>query len=229
VPRLVLLEMAFMKYSTIFFDFGDTLNHPHPTEHWAIYHWVPDLIKKLYAYSYRLGIISNTSRYQDGWWVRNKLAEHGILQYFEMVISSATYGVHKPDLPIFEKALRFMEVDPYKCVMVGDNMKCDGGAQYFGVKYLYVKPQSNWSQSLLTLLNDEFPKNRKLNNLSECSIHGDTLVSRARHFSEVVEAGDLIVAKGVQYEVLEVNPRYTKDDLMDKDHYIQIKIKEHNG
>jgi HAD superfamily hydrolase (TIGR01662 family) len=218
-----------MRYNTIFFDFGDTLNHPHPTEHWAIYHWVPDLMKKLYASSYRLGIISNTSRYQDGWWVRNKLAEHGILQYFEMVISSATYGVHKPDMPIFQKALDFMEVDPRSCLMVGDNIKCDGGSQLFGMTYLYVKPQSNWSESLLAILADQFPKHRKLNNLSECNVVEDKLIARARHFSDVVEKGDLIVAKGKEYEVVDVSPRYTTDDLLNRDHYIQLKIKEING
>lgn len=185
-----------MKYNTVLFDFGDTLNEHHPTKHFAIYPWVPDLIKKLYSSSYRLGIISNTCRYQDGWWVRNNLAEHGILQYFEMIISSAIYGVHKPDIPIFEKAIRFMEIDPVKCVMVGDNVNCDGGCQFFGITYLYVQPKSNWSQTLLYLLNDRFPKNRKLNNLSECNVHDDKLVSRVRHFNEVVEKGDLIVGKG---------------------------------
>lgn len=214
-----------MKYNTVLFDFGDTLNHPHPVKHWALYEWVPPLIKKLYWGSYRLGIISNTSRYQDGWWVRNNLAENNLLHFFEMVISSATYGVHKPDMPIFEKAIKFMEINPQKTVMVGDNLKCDGGCQYFGITYLPVKPQSDWSKSLWDLLGDSFPNHRKLNNLVECNVQDDTLVARVRHFSEVVEVGDLIVAKGREYEVLEVSPRYTKEDFMDRDHYIQLKVK----
>ncbi len=88
-----------------------------------------------------------------------------------------------------------------------------------------MKPQSDWSQSLLSLLNDDFPTTRKLNNLVECNIHGDKLVSSVRHFSEVVEPGNLIIAKGQQYQVLEVNPQYTRDDLMGGNNYIELKIK----
>lgn len=125
-------------------------------------------------------------------------------------------------------AIRFMEIDPIKCVMVGDNVKCDGGCQFFGITYLYVQPKSNWSQTLIYLLNDRCPKNRKLNNLSECNVHDDKLFSRVRHFSEVVEKGDLIVGKGKEYEVLEVNPKFDTEDLMHKDHCIQSKIKDYS-
>ncbi len=218
-----------MKYNTIFFDFGDTLNHPDPIEHWAVYKWVPSLINKLYYASYKLGIISNTSRYQDGWWVRNKLAENNILHQFEMVISSATYGIHKPNMDIFKKALRFMDVDPRNAVMVGDSEHCDGGCRYFDIKYLKVIPQADWSQSLLDLLQDKFPSNRKMVNLCECHLDRDKIITKVRHLSAVVVAGDSIVAKGKEYRVLEVSPNFTIDDWMHKDHFIHFTVEEIHG
>lgn len=214
-----------MKYNTIFFDFGDTLNRPDPVKHWVVYDWVPDLIIKLYVFSYRLGIISNTSRYQDACWFRKTLADKGILQFFEMIIFSANYGVHKPSVDIFNKAIDFMGVDPSRCVMVGDNVKCDGASQYLGMTYLPIKPQTNWSQDLLDLLADSMPKTRKLSILKECNVFGDNIVASVRHFSEVINVNDFIVAKGIEYQVLDVQPTFTKNDYMTKDHYIHLKVR----
>lgn len=214
-----------MKYNTILFDFGDTLNYPHPTSHSEIYPWIPDLIKKLYNASYRLGIISNTSRYQDAWWIRNKLAEYNILQYFEMIISSAINGVHKPDMPIFQKAIDFMQFDPKKAIMVGDNERCDGACRMFEMTYLKVKEQTDWSKSLLDLLDDRFPKTRKISNLCECNIQNDKIICYVRHLSDVIRPGDSIVAKGREYRVLGVSPEYSHDDFLRKDFFVEFNVK----
>jgi FMN phosphatase YigB (HAD superfamily) len=185
-----------MKYNTVLFDWGDTLCQPHPTLHWDMYPWAVDMIKKLYHASYRLGIISNTHRYQDGAWIRTNLANKGVLQYFEAIISSATYGVHKPDMAIFKKMIDFLQVDPIRCVMVGDAPQADGGCQYFKMKYLKVEPKTKWDQSLYDLLGDSFPSHRKLTYLSEFVIVGECLVTKVRHMSEAVSVGDTLLAGG---------------------------------
>jgi FMN phosphatase YigB (HAD superfamily) len=215
-----------MKYNTILFDFGDTLNFPHPTEHWKVYDWVLHLIKKLYNSSYRLGIISNTSRYQDGFWVRNKLAEHNILQYFEMVISSATYAVHKPDMRIFQKAIDFMQLDPTKCIMVGDSEHCDGGCRYFQMTYLKVMPSTNWEQNLMDLLQDSLPKTRKLTHVSEFRLQNNVLITKVKHLSEVLEVGDSLMAGGIEYKVLDVPKKYIRDDIFNKDYFIEFNVEK---
>lgn len=218
-----------MRYNTILFDFGDTLNTPHPTQHWALYDWVPSLITRLYYASYRLGIISNTSRYQDGWWVRNKLAENNILQHFEMIISSATYGVHKPDPAIFKKAIDFMQIDPKRTVMVGDSERCDGGACFYEMKYFRVKEQSDWSKGFLDFIHDDLTKTRKTSNLIECNIQNDKIICYVRHLSDIVSAGDVIVAKGREYKVLEVSREQEKDDFLNKHYFVEFKVKEIHG
>lgn len=218
-----------MKYNTILFDFGDTLTYPDPIRSWQIYNWVPDLINKLYNASYKLGIISNTHRYQDGWWVRNKLAEYNILHNFEMVISSAIYGVHKPDYAIFQKAIDFMELDPTKCIMIGDSVSCDGASRYFRMTYLPVQRNTVWKSDLITLLDDTFPKTRRLSNISEYKLYGDKLITRTRHLSEVLNTGDTVLVGGFEYEIVESNLSYTKDDILkDDNNFIEFTVRKIN-
>ena len=218
-----------MKYNTILFDFGDTLTYPDPVKSWQIYNWVPDLIKKLYNGSYKLGIISNTHRYQDGWWVRNKLAEFGILHNFEMVISSATYGIHKPDYAIFQKAIDFMELDPTRCIMVGDSVHCDGACRYFRMTYLPVQRNTIWKPELMALLNDTFPETRRLSSISEYKLYGDKLITRTRHLSEVLKSGDTVLVGGIEYAILDSNSFYTKEDILkDDSNFIEFTVRRVN-
>lgn len=214
-----------MKYSTILFDFGDTLTYPHPTLHWQIYDWIPHMIMRLHNHCYRLGIISNTHRFQDGYWVRNKLAEHNILQYFEMIITSANYGIHKPDMRIFEKAVDFMQLDCTKTIMVGDAERADGACQYFGIHYLRVKPQTDWHRSLYELLGDDFPTSRKLTNLAEYRLSGNKLVTTLKHMSEVMAIGDSLIAGHTEYTITSMSRTYERDDIFNKDDFIEFEVK----
>lgn len=215
-----------MKYNTVIFDWGDTLCQPHPTLHWDVYPWVVDMIKKLYNGSYRLAIISNTHRYQDSGWIRTNLANKGVLQHFEAIIGSANYGIHKPDIRIFDQMVNFLQVDPTKCVMVGDSKHCDGGSQYLKMTYLYVEPKTNWMQSLYDLLDDPMPSTRKLSHLAEFKLVGDNLVTKLRHMSEEVKVGESLLAGGTEYEILSVSRPFTKKEILDaKDQFIEFKVK----
>jgi hypothetical protein len=226
-----------MKYSSIFFDWGDTLSPLNSANVPILSTWVGPMIKSLYARSYRLAIISNTHRYQDGQWIRNELAKHGLLQYFEVVVSSATYAVHKPTLKIFEKALKFMQVDPRKVVMVGDSEHCDGAGQY--PRHDVSKscaPGENWHNRLMSALADN--STRKLTPIYEYTIlsdgvayseewvaNGDPLRVKVRHLSEPLEVGDRFLLNETEFQVVRIPRQMTKQEILKaKDEIVEFGV-----
>ena len=70
--------------------------------------------------SYKIGIIANQSL-----GTRERLEQHGILQYIDLVIASAEEGVAKPDKRIFEIALERSNCKPENAVMIGDRIDND--------------------------------------------------------------------------------------------------------
>jgi FMN phosphatase YigB (HAD superfamily) len=197
-----------MKYSAILFDWGDTLA-PVRNGIPSIMDWVPDMIQDLYRASYRLGIISNTHRYQDGWWIRNELAKRDVLQYFEVVIASATYGHHKPSMKIFHQAVDFLEVPSVRAIMVGDSERCDGGSQALRMDFFHVPEARDWSKELYKVLGETFPKNRKLTPVVEFETvslpdeNGNYGISlKLRHLSEPLNDGDRFMLDGKEHEVV---------------------------
>lgn len=69
---------------------------------------------------YKIGIIANQSL-----GTKERLEKHKILQYIDLVISSAEEGVAKPDRRIFEIALERSQCKPSNAVMVGDRVDND--------------------------------------------------------------------------------------------------------
>jgi putative hydrolase of the HAD superfamily len=71
--------------------------------------------------------------------IERELERQGIAKHFEFVISSADYGIRKPDALIFEAALRRMGVSAGRSWFIGDNIGYDiiGGqrAGLFPVAY----------------------------------------------------------------------------------------------
>jgi HAD superfamily hydrolase (TIGR01509 family) len=65
----------------------------------------------------RMGVISN-SRSEAS--IRDKMRQTGILDFFEVVLSSGTEGVEKPDPEIFRRGLRRSGVPPSEAFYVGD-------------------------------------------------------------------------------------------------------------
>lgn len=55
---------------------------------------------ELLSSKYKIGIIANQSL-----GTKERLEQHGVLQYFDLVVASAEEGVAKPDKRIFEIAL----------------------------------------------------------------------------------------------------------------------------
>lgn len=214
-----------MKYSSVLFDWGDTLAPLNKSGVPVFHVWAAHLIQNLYFNAYRIGIVSNTHRYQDSWWIRNELARRDLLQYFEVVVASANYVMHKPDPAIFRKAIEFMQVSPEKTVMVGDSTRCDGGCKDLGIEFLKVEPDENWSYKLYGLLNDDFDKKRKLSNLFDFKLKDGLVTTKLRHLSESLVAGDRILLDQEEYKVEQCS-NFSKDQILKaKDEYIQFKVK----
>jgi len=80
---------------------------------------VLDAVKNL-SEKYSLGIIAN----QIGE-VREALKEHGILEYFEVIVLSGEEEVSKPDPAIFRLALERARCEASEAVMIGDRWDTD--------------------------------------------------------------------------------------------------------
>lgn len=84
---------------------------------------VPDMLDDLARRSIRRAVISNSSFTADT--IRRTLADLGVADRLEVVISSADYGVRKPHPVIFEAALARMSLAPHEAWFAGDNVEYD--------------------------------------------------------------------------------------------------------
>lgn len=83
---------------------------------------VPAMLEALRARGIRLAVISNiTSRGA----VPYSLAEYGLAQYFDAIITSAEFGWRKPNPRIFLQATRLLGLPPEACAYTGDTVSRD--------------------------------------------------------------------------------------------------------
>lgn len=84
---------------------------------------------------YKIGIIANQALGTE-----ERLRNHGILKYINLVVASAEEGVSKPDKRIFEIALSRAICKPQHAVMVGDRIDNDIiPAKALGMKTIWIK------------------------------------------------------------------------------------------
>ncbi len=87
------------------------------------------------AKRYRLGIIANQAAGTE-----ERLRNWGLLDYFEVVCSSAELGVSKPDPHIFEIALKKAGAAPERCFMIGDRLDNDiAPAKKLGMGTVWIR------------------------------------------------------------------------------------------
>ena len=105
---------------------------------------VREALSALLAAGVRLGVVSNAEGTCEA-----RLAELAICQVgagpgapVEIVIDSHVVGVEKPDPAIFGFALRAMDLDPARCLYVGDSVRFDvAGARAAGLRPVLVTPE----------------------------------------------------------------------------------------
>ena len=103
-----------------------------------------EALHALLAAGVRLGVVSNAEGTCEA-----RLAELAVCQVgpgpgapVEIVIDSHWVGVEKPDPAIFGFALRAMELDPARCLYVGDSVRFDvAGARAAGLSPVLVTPE----------------------------------------------------------------------------------------
>lgn len=71
--------------------------------------------------SYKLHIITNGFTEVQN----KKIINSKINKYFHSIIDSETVGVKKPNIKIFDYALKISDSKPINCLMIGDNLEAD--------------------------------------------------------------------------------------------------------
>ena len=139
------------------FNFSTMVPYHHELE--TMYEEAPQVLEAL-SQKYELGVIANQL---DG--LRERLESFGILKYFKYVISSWDVQVMKPDIRIFEYALKLANCKPQDAVMIGDRIDNDTApAQSLGMKAVWIKQGFGKLQTALAKKN---PPDYEVNNLTE--------------------------------------------------------------
>lgn len=216
-----------MKYTSLFFDWGDTLAPLNEKKVPIASDWIREMIPRLYSRCYRLAIISNSYRYQDAQWIRKELENRGLLSFFEVVISTGTYSIHKPSPEIFQKAYDFMQIDPKQVVMIGDSEHCDGGCQDLGSSYFKVKSNVRWDKDLYKFIEEDFSPQRILTNLYDFSLVDDVVTTPLVHLSKPLKMSDHLLLNDKEYIVTETNRYVSLSEILSapKDESYEFKVK----
>ena len=98
--------------------------------------YAPQVLQQLRAHGHRLGVITNGFKDMQ----RPRIANAGLLHYFDDIVISDEVGLTKPDPGIFELAMKRLQVDDKSTVFyVGDNPVDDiQGAGDFGLKTIWI-------------------------------------------------------------------------------------------
>lgn len=133
---------------------------------WHKYPGTIDLLDFLQKRNVILGVISNFDERLE-----SILKDTQIHQYFTFVLTSYNFGIEKPNLPIFEEALRLVkhlrkeEVLPQKAMHIGDRLDNDYfGAKNAGWNALLIKHEDEIDES-------KIPKEDVFGSLNELQKH----------------------------------------------------------
>lgn len=105
---------------------------------------VYETLEALKKRGYNLGIIANQVAGTE-----QRLADWGLLKYFDVVATSAELGTAKPDKLIFTKAFELVGCQPYNSVMVGDRLDNDiSPAKALGMQTVWIRKGLSRYQSI---------------------------------------------------------------------------------
>lgn len=105
------------------------------TDYIRVYDGVFDALTKLRQHGFRLWLLSNAQRSFTAYELRH-LRLHN---QFDGVYLSSDYLCRKPDLRFFNALLSEQQLDPRKCLMIGNDRETDiAGAKAAGLSTLYM-------------------------------------------------------------------------------------------
>jgi len=108
--------------------------------------YVDDTVKqtlKELSSKYHCGVVSNFT--VDGG-IEDLLTAHGILTYFDFVVTSVRVGWKKPHPEIYDAAMAYITTPKDKVLFIGDNYDCD-----------YTGPREYGFQSILLDKENRYP------------------------------------------------------------------------
>ena len=105
------------------------------TEYIRLYPYVKEALAILRRKGYRLWLLSNAQRVFTAY----ELKHLGLGEEFDGVYLSSDYGCRKPDVRFFRALLEEQQLDPSKCLMIGNDRDTDiAGAKAAGLDTLYM-------------------------------------------------------------------------------------------
>jgi len=87
---------------------------------WSCFEFTHDTLSKLKEEGYTLGLLSNWDHT-----ARKVLKENELEQYFDHIVISSEIDIEKPDIRIFEHAIKICGKGAERCLYIGDNFYDD--------------------------------------------------------------------------------------------------------
>ncbi len=115
-----------------------------------------DFLKVLRAKGYRLILLSNTNPFMMSWALSNEFDGNGksLEDYFDALYLSFRLKTMKPSQRFFQKVLESECIRPEESLFVDDGRRNVEAAEQLGFHTLCPKNGSDWTGSLLSLLDD---------------------------------------------------------------------------
>lgn len=105
------------------------------TDYIRVYDGVFEALEALRRKGYRLWLLSNAQRSFTAYELRHL----GLDDQFHGIYLSSDYGCRKPDIRFYQALLREQQLDPRKCLMIGNDRETDiAGAKAAGLATLYM-------------------------------------------------------------------------------------------
>lgn len=105
------------------------------TEYIRLYPRVLESLEMLRKKGFRLWLLSNAQEV----FTRYELQHLGLLDVFDGIYISSTFGYRKPDIRFFRTLLEEHQLDPAKCLMIGNDRETDiAGAKAAGLATFYL-------------------------------------------------------------------------------------------
>ncbi len=93
------------------------LYHSCEEEEWVPFQHTRDTLEKLIKKGLKIGLISNHPHHPT---IKNLLKKYDLLEFFDVIMTSAKFGKRKPDPGIFYHTLEKMGLLSRSCMMCGD-------------------------------------------------------------------------------------------------------------
>ena len=119
---------------------------PWHSEDEAVYPQAANCLAELHK-KYRIGIIANQN---PG--TADRMKAYGLLPMIDLIVASAEEGVEKPDLKIFQIALKRAKCHPENAIMIGDRIDNDiVPAKQIGMMTIWIRQGFGGMAENLTL------------------------------------------------------------------------------